>query len=183
VPATCGSLFCAEFGRHISLGDPALSINSPGMYNFQTTLDYTNETNREISSATAYAIFAYDQIMEIDEGGQISFAIPDVASQTQKTGMGGSLVKVPYDMSGAGGGDGEGITDVLRNVNKWMKDTRTISRLGKTITPMLPPHLQVPASAMTELAHHYGYGEGQGTMDQNELRDHIRKLGRKRAMK
>jgi hypothetical protein len=181
MPATIGSIFCAQFGKHISLGDPAISVNSPGMFNFQVDITFANHMNQAFVKTVAYAIFAYDQVMEISEGGDCQFMIPDISYQHQKYGTGGALVKVPYEQNGGGGVNGDGISDMLRNAHKWLKDTKAISSVAKAITPLLPPGVQTIAGPLAEMADQYGYGTGNGIMSQNELRDHIRKLGRTRG--
>jgi hypothetical protein len=175
VVGTAGSLFCAEFGRHISLGDPSLSIGSSGSFNFNVQVTATNvNQGAVINNPTLYLIVVYDQVLVIGEGGEITFETPqvpvgDIAS--------GEPFQVMYDTNGLYGG---GIKEFFQKIGDWFKRTKILSTLGKVIGPALAPFTgpvgpQV-ASVVTSGLERMGLGEGGAVMSKRELKKMIKAL-------
>lgn len=131
-----GGLFCAEFGRHISVGSPDLMIGSSGMFNFniQMTVKNTNQT-RTMVNPTLYVIVGYDQIMTISDGGNINFTTPNVPIAQVASG---SVVKVPYNVSGLEGiTQGGSARSFFKKLGTWGKEHKVLSTVGKALAPAL----------------------------------------------
>lgn len=138
-----GSIFCASFGRHISLGDPSLSIGSAGQFNFSVQADVKNcSYTTTMTNPSLYIVVAYDQVMKIMDGGQINFEAPlvpvgEVAS--------GNIIKIPYNTAGLQGmSAGGSAKSFFKGVGKFFKDSKLLSNViaplaTTALTPFLGP--------------------------------------------
>ena len=171
---TIGSVFCAEFGRHISLGSAGLTVNSQGMFNFSAILTFTNNSSRAMLNPTAYVIFSYDQLLQCDASGRFTYAIPDI-NVAAAAGIGGSIVKVPYKTQGAGGNAGGNIKDFLNKAHNWGKDKKLLSRALRSLLPMMPvTGINSLSEPLANMAEEYGYGGKY--MSDSEIRRRIKNL-------
>lgn len=173
---TMGSLFCAEFGRHISLGDPHLTVGSSGAFNFNLQLTAKNNSSASVVNPVLYLVVAYDQIFQISEGGECLFLTPEsVLVQSESSGEGeGGLVKVPYNVDGISGvGDGGSFKTWLEAMKAFAKKHHVISRLGEVVGPLTGP-FSPAVSELTKLAKDSGYG-GKA-LGKLELKKLIQKL-------
>lgn len=169
---TCGSVFCAEFGRHISLGDGSLAIGSAGSFNFNVITTVNNQAAATINNPTLYCVIAYDQDLIINENGQVTMEVPLVPVGQIASG---DIIKVPYQTDGIGGVTyGGSFRSAMKKMNDWLKKTKVISKVGNIVAPMLPPSIGMVAKQGLNMADKLGYGNG--TMSQSELRNKIKNL-------
>lgn len=173
---TAGSLFCAEFGRHISLGDPSLSIGSAGSFNFnvQVTARNVNQT-LPINNPTLYLIVVYDQCLVVGDGGDITFETPQVPVGPMASG---EPFQVMYDMDGLYGG---GVKEFFQKVGDWFKRTKILSGIGKIVSPLLSmtplgPMGTTIGNLATSTLEKSGLGEGGAVMSKRELKKMIKAL-------
>lgn len=174
VIGSVGSLFCAEFGRHISLGSDSLAVGTRGNFNFQATISFTNvNQTTAMSMPTLFMVVGYDSDMVIDPTGQVHFEFPEVPV----VGAGGamsSLVKVPYGVEGYAGGS---LRSFFQRASDWFKKTKLLSTVGKSLAPLassVNPALQPLANAAVSKLEQSGYGAGQ--MSKAQLKSLLRKL-------
>ena len=168
---TAGSLFCAEFGRHISIGDGTLSIGTAGTFNFNVITTVHNQGTNTIQNPTLYCIVAYDQDLIIGENGQVNMEVPLVPVGTIASGE--DVVKVPYNNDGIGGAVYAGsFRSSMKKMNDWLKKSKVISKVGRAVATVLPPGIGNVANMALNTAEKMGYG----TMSQSELRRKIKNL-------
>jgi hypothetical protein len=177
VIGSVGSLFCAEFGRHISLGTDMMSIGTRGNFNFQATINFTNTNQTTAMSApTLFMVVGYDNEMVIEPTGTVHFVFPEIPV----VGAGGamsSLVKVPYGVDGYSGGS---IKSFFQRANDWFKKTKLLSTIGKQLAPLVSsipkvgPALQPLAQEALNQLEQKGYGGAQ--INKKQLQSLLRKL-------
>lgn len=177
VVGTSGSLFCAEFGRHISLGGNSISVGSTGSFNFNVTVRATNVNQvSTIVNPTLYVIVAYEQVLALGDGGEVAFETPVVANGVMAFGPEGP-VQVMYDMDGMYGG---GIKEVFQKIGAWLRKTKLLSTIGKIVGPMIPNATgQTIASLVTGAIDKSGYGagaDGGAVISRRELKKMIKAL-------
>lgn len=160
-----GSIFCASFGKHISLGDPSLSIGSSGQFNFSVLATVKNvNTTVTMANPSLYIIVAYDQVMKIMDGGQINFEAPlvpvgEVAS--------GDIIKIPYNTAGLQGmSAGGSAKSFFKGVGKFFKDSKLLSNViaplaTTALTPLLGPIAPMVGNVATSTLGNLGLGSGQ----------------------
>lgn len=174
-----GSLACFELGRHISLGDPNLSIGSPGSFNMSAQVTFKNVNQiTTMVNPTLYIIVGYDQVMKILDGGQINFESPVTPIGTIASGEGGEVTKVPYNLSGLSGmTTGGSAKSFFKGLGKFLKSSKALSTGLKAIAPALSGSkvsgLTGPALQALEAL---GLGEGGAVMSQETLRKKVREL-------
>jgi hypothetical protein len=173
-----GSVFCAEFGRHISLGDSHLAIGAPGSFNFNLIANATN-CNRvsSITNPTLYCIIGYDQDLCIEmPGGLITIETPLVPVQSFASGSGSEdLIKLPYNVDGYTGiASGGSFRSGMKKINQWLKKTQLLSRTGQLASYL--PVIGGPIGVASKIAEWKGYGEGGARMTHSELRKRIQEL-------
>jgi len=173
---TCGSLFCAEFGRHISLGDPTLSIGSSGSFNFNVQVTARNVNQSvNLNNPTLYLIVVYDQCLVISDGGDITFETPVVPIGQMASG---EPFQVMYNINGLYGG---GVKEFFQKVGDWFKRTKILSSIGKIVSPMLAatplgPMGTTIGSLVTGTLEKSGLGEGGAVMSKKNLKKMIKSL-------
>ena len=168
---TTGSLFCAEFGRHISFGSPQLTVNSQGMFNFSAIVQFTNYGVTTLTNPTAYVLFSYDQNLQCDPSGRFSYSIPD--TNVAVSASGGAIVKTPYISHSAGGTTGGSFRDFVGKAHNWVKDNKLVSRAIRTLAPLAPiPGMSAMADPLASMVEQMGYG----TMSRKEIHNRIKNM-------
>lgn len=171
---TCGSLVAFEFGRHLSLGQSDLGINSQGSFNFQMNVNFKNvNQTAAMVNPTLYIIIVYDQIMTIDQTGQCNFELPVQVSGS--TGS-GPLVELPYQSHWTGGS----LSDMMGKVAAFAKKNKLVSRGLDAISGpvgMIPyggPIASAAAKVGSKVADALGYGGAE--MSRSAMRQAIQSL-------
>lgn len=172
---TIGAPICLKFGKHISLGDPNLSIGQSGSFNFQ--LAFTGKALINMTNPTLYVILAYDQDFILTPQGEVH--IQNVVSPNEFNGSGGlvsgglvsggaRLQRVRDTENGQFNG-GFSFGDFLGKANDWLKDTKIISTIAKAI-----PATSAIAPAISSFG--YGASEGGATLTKAEMKAMIKSL-------
>jgi hypothetical protein len=174
---TVGSFCCFEFGRHISLGSGDLAIGTPGQFNFNGTVTFTNvNQSAALTDPSLYCIVAYDLDMVIDEGGLVTFETP-IGQAVQGLGASeGGVMKVPYNVQGLGGMTaGAGWRDMAKKISKWLQDNKAISKVGNALAPIAGPFEGIVSEA-AKYAEDKGYGGARASGGSNMSASQLRKL-------
>lgn len=154
-----GAIACFEFGRHISLGDPTLSIGSSGTFNFdmKVTLKNINRTTT-MNNPTLYIIIGYNEDLNINERGDVDFTSPVVPLGEVASG---NIVKIPYNTSGLEGmSKGGSAKSFFKGVGKFLKESKILSNVVAPVaTSLLPPGAkQVVAPILDQTLKSLGVG-------------------------
>lgn len=177
---TVGSLFACEFGRHVNLGQ--YSVGQQGSFNFrvEVSIHNVNQTTA-MADPTMYVVFAHDHQMMIEPSGMVSFRNKELIPIEQAMGSGmGGLVRVPYVSGWAQGGSW--FSDAFKKVNKFLTDTKILSKLGEAVlphvgrVPYVGQALAEVAPQALKIVKDYGYGDGGRVIAGKSLKSRIKNL-------
>jgi hypothetical protein len=171
---TTGSLFCAEFGRHIALGDSSLGIGSAGAFNFYMQLGLKNNSAASITAPTVYMVVAYDQDMTILPGGEVFLSTPNVPLASVASGGAEGMVKIPYPGHGQFGMGGSW-SSFWAGVKKFFTSSKILSALAP-MASMIPGVGPGVTSALQTGLNAVGLGAGGAYMSKKQLRQAIQEL-------
>ena len=179
---TTGSIFCAAFGRHISLSD--LSVGQSGSFNFSATVGVKNvnqnATYGPLTNATLHLVICYPQNLTLLPDGSVFLETP-----LSNPSLDGEMIPVGYDSEFGMGGSKftDWIKGAWRSTVDWLKGNRVLSTIGeKFVRPIIetvsPNHVQL-VDKITKGLYDVGLGKGGkggAMMSKSELKKSISKL-------
>lgn len=168
-----GSILCIEFGTDIQL-DPDMAPGTIGQFNLQVSAIIENidpSGEHDSQAISLYIVTVSDGVFNIPALGVANTEDAVLSQRMVLDTLNSSMFYNYHDIQEVNGGDflsslkkaTAKIIPVAKNVNKFLKDNKVISRGAKALSyvPLPIPGYQTGAKVIGDVADVFGYGEDE----------------------